>query len=150
MESFEKIEGYTMTNDFVSLLKTKELKATPQRLCVLKELEKKMHPTIDDLYEALRRENPSMSLATVYKNIGTLKEKGIVIEVNISDGKMRYDIYSKPHIHLLCTRCHSISDMDYDEDLFDYQVKLEKNQAIEIERLDIIASTKKCKFCENQ
>ena len=102
MESFEKIEGYTMTNDFVNLLKTKELKATPQRLCVLKELEKKMHPTIDDLYEALRRENPSMSLATVYKNIGTLKEKGIVIEVNISDGKMRYDIYSKPHIHLLC------------------------------------------------
>ncbi len=147
MESFEKIEGYTMTNDFVNLLKTKELKATPQRLCVLKELEKKMHPTIDDLYEALRRENPSMSLATVYKNIGTLKEKGIVIEVNISDGKMRYDIYSKPHIHLLCKQCHSISDMDYDENLFDYQVKLEKNQAIDIERLDIIASTKDCKLC---
>ena len=147
MESFEKIEGYTMTNDFVNLLKTKELKATPQRLCVLKELEKKMHPTIDDLYEALRRENPSMSLATVYKNIGTLKEKGIVIEVNISDGKMRYDIYSKPHIHLLCKQCHLISDMDYDEDLFDYQVKLEKNQAIDIERLDIIASTKDCKLC---
>lgn len=147
MESFEKIEGYTMTNDFVNLLKTKELKATPQRLCVLKELDKKMHPTIDDLYEALRRENPSMSLATVYKNIGTLKEKGIVIEVNISDGKMRYDIYSKPHIHLLCKQCHSISDMDYDENLFDYQVKLEKNQAIDIERLDIIASTKDCKLC---
>ena len=136
-----------MTNDFVNLLKAKELKATPQRLCVLKELEKKMHPTIDDLYETLRRENPSMSLATVYKNIGTLKEKGIVIEVNISDGKMRYDIYSKPHIHLLCKHCHSISDMDYDENLFDYQVKLEKNQAIQIERLDIIASTKDCKLC---
>lgn len=136
-----------MTNDFVSLLKTKELKATPQRLSVLKELEKKMHPTIDDLYEALRKENPSMSLATVYKNLGTLKEKGIVIEVNISDGKMRYDIYSKPHIHFLCKQCHSISDIDYDEDLFDYQVKLEKNGAIQIEKLDIIASTKDCKFC---
>ena len=132
METFEKIEGYTMTNDFVNLLKTKELKATPQRLCVLKELEKKMHPTIDDLYEALRRENPSMSLATVYKNIGTLKEKGIVIEV---------------HIHLLCKQCHLISDMDYDEDLFDYQEKKKKNQAIDIERLDIIASTKDCKLC---
>lgn len=136
-----------MTNDFVSLLKTKELKATPQRLSVLKELEKKMHPTIDDLYEALRKENPSMSLATVYKNLGTLKEKGIVIEVNISDGKMRYDIYSKPHIHFLCKQCHSISDIDYDEDLFDYQVKLEKNGSIQIEKLDIIASTKDCKFC---
>ncbi|MDD4505243.1 MAG: transcriptional repressor [Sulfurospirillaceae bacterium] len=136
-----------MTSDFVNLLKTKELKATPQRLCVLKELEKKMHPSIDDLYEALRKENPSMSLATVYKNIGALKEKGLVIEVNIADGKMRYDIYTKPHIHLFCQQCHSICDMDYNEDLFDYQVKLEKNQKIEINRLDIMATTKDCKFC---
>ena len=48
-------------NDFIALLKAKELKATPQRISVLKELDKKMHPTIDDLYESLRQENPSMS-----------------------------------------------------------------------------------------
>lgn len=137
-----------MKSDFVNLLKTKELKATPQRLCVLKELEKKMHPSIDDLYEALRKENPSMSLATVYKNIGALKEKGLVIEVNIADGKMRYDIYTKPHIHLFCQKCHSICDMDYNEDLFDYEAKLEKNQKIEIERLDIMATIKECKICQ--
>ena len=81
--------------DFLYLLKSKELKATPQRLSVLKELEKKNHPTIEQLYEALREDNPSMSLATVYKNIATLKEKGVVIEVNVSDGKMRYDIVQR-------------------------------------------------------
>ena len=65
----------------------------------LKELDKKTHPTIDDLYDSLKKENPSMSLATVYKNLAMLKEKGVVIEVNVADGKMRYDIYSKPHHH---------------------------------------------------
>jgi Fur family transcriptional regulator, peroxide stress response regulator len=69
--------------DVIQLLKDKELKATPQRISVLKELGRKTHPTMDDLYEALKKDNPSMSLATVYKNISTLKEKGVVIEVNV-------------------------------------------------------------------
>ncbi len=136
-------------NHFISLLKDKELKATPQRLCVLKELEKKLHPTIDDLYEALRVDNPSISLATVYKNLSTLKEKGVVIEVNVADGKMRYDIYSKPHIHLVCKKCGSIEDADYDKDLFEYQNAIEKNRGVKIDRMDIIASVEMCKLCQS-
>lgn len=133
--------------DFVTLLKEKELKATPQRISVLKELTKKEHPTMDDLYEAIKKENPSMSLATVYKNINTLKEKGVVIEVNVADGKMRYDIYSKPHIHIVCKHCHTICDVDYNESLFEYQMKLEQSQHVAIERLDIIATVERCSEC---
>ncbi len=134
-------------NDFINLLKTKELKATPQRISVLKELDRKMHPTIDDLYEALRIENPSMSLATVYKNLATLKEKGVVIEVNVADGKMRYDIYSKPHIHLVCSHCGAIHDVDYDQNFYEYQTALEKQQGIRVSRMDVIASVDKCVLC---
>ncbi|WP_041956160.1 Fur family transcriptional regulator [Sulfurospirillum arsenophilum] len=135
-------------NDFITLLKTKELKATPQRISVLKELGKKMHPTIDDLYEALRKENPSMSLATVYKNLATLKEKGVVIEVNTTEGKMRYDIYSKPHIHLICRKCGTLEDVDYDQSLFDYQTTLEHAKSVKIDRMDIIASVESCAVCQ--
>ena len=134
-------------NDFINLLKTKELKATPQRISVLKELGKKMHPTIDDLYEALRKENPSMSLATVYKNLATLKEKGVVIEVNTAEGKMRYDIYSKPHIHLVCRQCGAIEDVDYDQNLFTYQTVLEQMKSVKIDRMDVIATVESCTFC---
>ena len=137
-------------NDFINLLKTKELKATPQRISVLKELGKKTHPTIDDLYEALRKENPSMSLATVYKNLATLKEKGIVIEVNTAEGKMRYDIYSKPHIHLICQRCGAIEDVDYDKSLFEYQTTLEHMKSVKIDRMDVIASVESCKLCRKK
>lgn len=135
-------------SDFVHLLKTKELKATPQRLCVLKELGKKNHPTIEHLYEALRAENPSMSLATVYKNIATLKEKGIVIEVNVADGKMRYDIYSHPHIHLVCEQCGMIQDVDYDETLHAYQKELEQKKKVKIARVDLIATVQGCLHCK--
>lgn len=137
-------------NDFINLLKTKELKATPQRISVLKELGKKTHPTIDDLYEALRKENPSMSLATVYKNLATLKEKGVVIEVNTAEGKMRYDIYSKPHIHLICQRCGAIEDVDYDKSLFEYQTTLEHMKSVKIDRMDVIASVESCKLCRKK
>ncbi|MDD2383235.1 MAG: transcriptional repressor [Sulfurospirillaceae bacterium] len=136
--------------DFIILLKEKELKATPQRISVLKELTKKKHPTMDDLYEAIKLENPSMSLATVYKNIATLKEKGVVIEVNIADGKMRYDIYSTPHIHIVCKNCQSIRDIDYNENLFDYQNKLELDEKIKVERLDIVASVESCLLCQKK
>ena len=40
-------------NYFLELLKEKELKATPQRISVLRELSKKNHPNIDDLYAAI-------------------------------------------------------------------------------------------------
>ena len=134
-------------DEFIQLLKDKELKATPQRISVLKELDKKMHPTIDDLYMALKQENPSMSLATVYKNLATLKEKGVVIEMNVADGKMRYDIFSKPHIDLVCSQCGATHDADYNESLFNYQTLLEKDKGVEIVRLDVIASVKSCSLC---
>ncbi len=133
--------------DFVKILKEKNLKATPQRISVLKELYKNEHPTIERLYEAIREEYPSISLATVYKNIHALKDTGIVIEVNMPNGKMRYDIFTKPHIHIVCKNCNSVTDMDYDEKLFDYQSKLEKESGLKIDRLDVIASVDSCKHC---
>ena len=134
--------------DFVDLLKEHQLKATPQRLSVLKVLHKNEHPTIDELYESIKNEHPSISLATVYKNVNTLKEHGVVIEVNMPNGKMRYDIYTKPHIHVICTTCGSVEDIDYSSDLYDYQTKIEKDKNWIIDRMDVIATIKSCKNCK--
>ena len=133
--------------DFVYLLKEKELKATPQRLCLLKELSKKEHPTIEQLYEAIRMENPSISLATVYKNLSTLKEKSLVIEVNAPDGKMRYDINQCPHIHLICKECGSIYDRNLDHTLLEYQAILEDRESVKIEKMDLMVTIYGCKMC---
>ncbi len=134
--------------EFLKVLKDRGLKATPQRVAVLKELGKKTHPTMDEIYSGIRVDNPTISLATVYKNVNLLKEQGIVIEINIPSGKMRYDYLSHPHIHLVCKNCGCVEDLDYDENLFNFQNSLEKNKNIVIDRLDVIASIESCSFCK--
>ena len=94
--------------ELLKVLKTNGLKATPQRVAVLKELDKKTHPTMDEMYESIKKEHPSISLATVYKNVNILREHGIVIEINVPNGKMKYDYLSVPHIHMVCTECKKI------------------------------------------
>jgi Fur family peroxide stress response transcriptional regulator len=134
--------------EFLKVLKDRGLKATPQRVAVLRELGKKTHPTMEEIYRGIRVANPTISLATVYKNVNLLKEQGVVIEINIPSGKMRYDYLSHPHIHLVCKNCGCIEDLDYDENLFNFQNSLEKNKNIVIDRLDVIASIESCNFCK--
>lgn len=132
----------------VSLLKQFGLKVTPQRLSVLKILNRHMHPTIDELYEEIKLENPSVSLATVYKNLNTLKDEGLVVEVNIVNQKPRYDIYEYPHIHVVCEGCGHVDDMSYeDAGLGAYQENLEKKLGNIVDRLNVVASVKSCKKC---
>ncbi|AQW81855.1 Fur family transcriptional regulator [Campylobacter pinnipediorum] len=132
----------------VSLLKRFGLKVTPQRLSVLKVLDQHTHPTIDELYEEIKKENPSVSLATVYKNLNTLKDEGLVVEVNIINQKPRYDIYEYPHIHVVCDNCGYVQDVSYDDaELNKYQENLEKKLGNIIERLNLVANVKTCKKC---
>ncbi len=134
--------------EFLTVLKERGLKATPQRVAVLKELGKKTHPTMEEIYIGIREENPTISLATVYKNVNLLKEQGMVIEINIPNGKMRYDYLARPHIHLVCKSCRHIEDLDYDENLLNFQNILEKSKGVVIDRLDVIASVERCNFCK--
>lgn len=135
--------------DYVSFLKNSGLKVTPQRISVLKVLGQHTHPTIDELYEQILKENPSVSLATVYKNLNTLKDEGLVVEVNAVNQKPRYDIYEKPHIHVVCENCGYVQDLGYEEaSLEQYQQNIERKISNLITRLNIVASVAKCSKCE--
>ena len=133
--------------EFLTVLKERGLKATPQRVAVLKELDKKTHPSMEEMYSNIKEDNPTISLATIYKNVNLLKEQGIVIEINMPNGKMRYDYLSYPHIHLVCKCCGCIEDLDYDENLFKFQKTIEDAKGVIIDRLDVIASVESCNYC---
>lgn len=135
-----------MTN-YMQLLKSCNLKATPQRISVLKVLDENNHPTIDELFERIREEHPAVSLATVYKNLNTLKDEGIVVEVNTPNGKMRYDIFNIPHIHLVCSNCGKIDDMPCDLAFDDYKKDIEDKTGKNIKRVDVLAVVEGCEFC---
>ena len=70
----------------------------------------KEHPTAEWLYAQLKGEFPSLSLATVYRNLRTLKDEGLVRSVGIIDGQERFDADMTPHTHLKCIKCGKVLD----------------------------------------
>jgi Fur family peroxide stress response transcriptional regulator len=88
------------------------IKLTPQRLAVLQYLEgNKDHPSAEDIYRVLHKRFPTMSLATVYNALSTLKEKGGVLELTLDPARKRYDPDTRHHDHLICKSCRRIVDI---------------------------------------
>lgn len=88
------------------------LKLTPQRIAILDYLEGNLsHPSAEDVYRAVQRKFPTMSFATVYNTLETLKGRGRVVELTGDPGKKRFDPNPRPHHHLICTRCRRIEDL---------------------------------------
>ncbi len=131
----------------VEKLKERGLKATPQRLAILRELDKKNHPTIDELYNNLKSTHPSISLATVYKNLNMLRDAGLVVELipPVANGKSKYDIYLKPHIHLMCKVCGEVMDYYVDDAVHECNTLLKRITNKEIENVNVIGMT----ICDN-
>jgi len=95
-----------------TLLKNTTLKITPQRLAILNVINKYGHISIEDIYEEIKSQFPSISLATIYKNIHTLKNANIVSEIHPQDTKPRFEITKKPHGHFICKQCNSVYDFE--------------------------------------
>ena len=80
-------------------------KLTPQRLALAKVLSaSKGHPNVETIFERLKDSFPTMSLATVYRNVMLFKSFGEVLELGFPDGSNRYDGNKpNPHPHVICT-----------------------------------------------
>lgn len=98
---------------FRQLCAERGLAVTHQRQ-VLYEVMQQMpgHPSPDEVCLHLRKRIPSISLATVYKNIRLFLESGILQEVSPHHGSLRVEMNGHPHHHLVCTQCRNITDID--------------------------------------
>jgi Fur family ferric uptake transcriptional regulator/Fur family peroxide stress response transcriptional regulator len=101
-----------MTN-YAKLLKNSGLKATFQRIHILENIESAGHSTIDEIYEKVVKIHPSLSLATVYKNIILMVENALLIEVPISGKKSKFELLKDEHIHLICMDCGEVIDKNH-------------------------------------
>ncbi len=69
------------------------------------------HPSASQLYDQLRSQFSTTSIATVYKTLNLLKDLDEVLELGFSDDDNRYDGNRPyPHPHLVCIRCRRITD----------------------------------------
>jgi len=101
-------------NKMLETLKEHDFRITPQRIAVLRVLARSNgHPSVERIYEEVKKDFPTTSLATVYKTVTLLKELNQVLELGFPDGGNRYDGNKPyPHPHLICTKCKKIIDPD--------------------------------------
>ena len=100
-----------MISNYTGLLKEYDLKVTPQRVAIVEELYLNGHMNIDDLYKKLLTKFPSISLATIYKNINAMIEKVFLSEVKIPNTKSVFELVKTEHAHLVCSSCGRIEDI---------------------------------------
>ena len=122
-------------------------KITPQRLAIVKILAKSEgHPSVEDIYNLIKKSFPTMSLATVYRNIVLIKSFGEVLELGFPDGSNRYDGNKPyPHPHVICVKCKKVVDPNLDslEDM-KKEVSAETNFKILNHRLDFFGICSDC------
>ncbi|PHV71659.1 transcriptional repressor [Sporanaerobium hydrogeniformans] len=98
--------------ELTQILKEHKLKVTPQRLCIFKILcETTEHPTAEAIYNSLKNEFPTMSLATVYKTLDTLVQHGLIQQLNVGEDSFRYDATVLSHPHVKCVKCGQVMDI---------------------------------------
>ncbi|MBW1784230.1 MAG: transcriptional repressor [Deltaproteobacteria bacterium] len=93
-------------------LREHRFRITPQRIAVLKTMAgSRDHPSVEMVYEQVKKDFPTMSLATVYKTVTLLKELNEVLELGFPERGNRYDGNKPyPHPHLICVTCKRIMD----------------------------------------
>ena len=69
------------------------------------------HPSAEVIYQSVRERYPTISFNTIYKNLETFEQMGIVVKVNPLYNEARYDMDVRPHHHLICRQCKTIVDV---------------------------------------
>ncbi len=97
-------------------LAEKGLKITHQRIVVFQAIfATDKHPTAEQIYEGIKEQNPSISLATVYKTLETFVENRLVNKVSTPRGTMRYDARTDNHNHIYISNTNEILDYEDEE-----------------------------------
>jgi Fur family transcriptional regulator, peroxide stress response regulator len=95
---------------------------TRQRAAVYDYLrDSDQHPTAEEVYSAVKRRIPRISLATVYKALDALVASRLASKIAHVDGPARYDCRQDAHYHMRCLRTGKIRDLPtpFDSSLID-------------------------------
>ena len=136
-------------DEFVDFLKRKNLKLTSQREEILRYFLKiDRHLTVEDLYNVVKKKDPNIGQATVFRTLKLLCEAGLAGEVDFGDKKIRYEhkYGHQHHDHLICVKCGKFIEVTQPE-IEKLQDKLCKkfNFSPTWHKMEIFGICKRCK-----
>ena len=119
--------------DGIRRLQDRGAKITAQRIAILKRLEGRTdHPSADRLFQEVKEEFPTLSIATIYSTTQILADAGLLKVLSIDEKRVYFDPGTHPHGHFLCTRCGRLLDVGLPEEM-KLQVELEGAQVDRLE-----------------
>jgi Fe2+ or Zn2+ uptake regulation protein len=98
------------------------------------------HPTAEEVYNEIILQYPDISKGTVYRNLNTLVETGLLSKVSVPSAADRYDYILTKHYHVQCTVCKkfiNVEGLEYDQHLDD---KIAQLTGFKMENHDIVFS----------
>lgn len=116
-------------------------------------LKTEKHPTINDLYDLVRKKHPQIGLATVYRTMRVICDAGLARETDFGGSIRRFEHKYKHqhHDHLVCTKCGRIIEVMSPEieKLQETLVRKHKFKAVR-HRMEIFGLCQNCKSKETQ
>lgn len=95
------------------VFRNKGVPASTPRICIYDYLlSQKTHPSADMVYIALHPQMPSLSRTTVYNTLRMLCDVGLVKQIPICEGDMRFDADISEHGHFWCKKCGRVIDIN--------------------------------------
>ena len=112
-------------------LTTYDIKPSVQRIAIMDYLkERKIHPTADEIFNALSSSMPTLSKTTVYNTLKLFTEQGAALCINIEEKNARFDGDISHHAHFICLGCGCI-----------YDICMEQLESVTVKNIDELAIT---------
>src|SRR4051794_23717687 len=136
-----------LTTSFAQLSRRAGVPITHQRQVIYEALiAMPGHPSPEEVYAKVRKRIPSISLATVYKNLKRFLAAGLLQEVSMHHGSLRVEVNDHPHHHLVCSSCKRIEDIDSDQiGPLHVRGRLPKGFAVQRFSVDVIGLCARCR-----
>lgn len=111
-------------------------------------MENKVHPTAEFVYNYLKKDNPQLSLGTVYRNLQQLSDNGDINRLSIPNQPDRFDGVIEPHYHSVCVKCGNITDLYLADVMPDIDRIATEKTGLDITGHEIIFKSI-CPMCKN-
>ena len=132
-----------MLRTFKEIFEEKQISPSYTRTRIYAFLESnEEHPTVDQIYQELKNDLPTLSKTTVYNVLNLFIEKGIVKLLNMSASETRYELYHEEHSHFKCDVCGTIYDIPKIET--NYNIKELNRFKIQDDEVNLTGTCPKC------
>ncbi len=133
------------TSEAIRFLRADGRRITEERKLLLKIIENTPHLGATDIYELARKENPKISLSTVYRTVNLLESLGLVEASPLGEDHDHFEVRLQEHYHLVCLDCGKVMDIPASESI--RQLARDYNFEIAGVKLEIFGY---CESCQNK